>query len=284
MNFIWIFQAWIVFFGCYKWTTELSQKVIHETGLPISFGLSVNKTVSKIATGEGKPVGKIEVNRPMVKSFLNPLSIKKIPMLGDNTFQLLSRIGMRKIETLSEMPVEILQKLLGKNGKELWQKANGIDEKPVEPYSERKSISTEHTFDQDTIDVPKLRGIFVRMVEKLGFQLRKEQWLTSIIVVKIRYSNFDTETKQCKIAYTSCDHVLIEKVYSLFENLYQRRMRLRLIGLKFTGLVRGNYQINLFEDTTELISLYQAIDKMKLRFGEDAIKRCIGMNTDKNFL
>ena len=207
------------FFGCYKWTTELSQKVIHETGLPISFGLSVNKTVSKIATGEGKPVGKIEVNRPMVKSFLNPLSIKKIPMLGDNTFQLLSRIGIRKIETLSEMPVEILQKLLGKKGKELWQKANGIDEKPVEPYSERKSISTEHTFDQDTIDVPKLRGIFVRMVEKLGFQLRKEQWLTSIIVVKIRYSNFDTETKQCKIAYTSCDHVLIEKVYSLFENL-----------------------------------------------------------------
>jgi DNA polymerase-4 len=220
----------------------------------------------------------------MVKAFLNPLSIKKIPMLGDNTFQLLSRIGIRKIETLSEMPVEILQKLLGKNGKELWQKANGIDEKPVEPYSERKSISTEHTFDQDTIDVPKLRGIFVRMVEKLGFQLRKEQWLTSVIVVKIRYSNFDTETKQCKIAYTSCDHVLIEKVYSLFENLYQRRMRLRLIGLKFTGLVRGNYQINLFEDTTELISLYQAIDKMKLRFGEDAIKRCIGMNTDKNFL
>ena len=272
------------FFGCYKWTTELSQKVSHETGLPISFGLSVNKTVSKIATGEGKPVGKIEVNRPMVKSFLNPLSIKKIPMLGDNTFQLLSRIGIRKIETLSEMPVEILQKLLGKNGKELWQKANGIDEKPVEPYSERKSISTEHTFDQDTIDVPKLRGIFVRMVEKLGFQLRKEQWLTSVIVVKIRYSNFDTETKQCKIAYTSCDHVLIEKVYSLFENLYQRRMRLRLIGLKFTGLVRGNYQINLFEDTTELISLYQAIDKMKLRFGEDAIKRCIGMNSDKNFL
>jgi DNA polymerase IV len=266
------------FFGCYQWTTELSQKVHKETGLPISFGLSVNKTVSKIATGEGKPVGKIEVSKQMVRPFLNPLSIKKIPMLGDATFQLLSRIGIRKIETLSEMPVELLQKLLGKNGVDLWKKANGIDEKPVEPYTERKSISTEHTFDQDTIDVIRLRGIFVRMVEKLGFQLRKEQWLTSVIVVKIRYSNFDTETKQCKIVYTSCDHLLIEKVYSLFESLYQRRMRLRLVGIKFTGLVRGNYQINLFEDTTELISLYQAMDRMKNRFGEDAIKRCIGLN------
>lgn len=265
------------FFGCFKWTTELSQKVIKETGLPISFGLSVNKTVSKIATGEGKPVGKIEVNQQMVKPFLNPLSIKKIPMLGNQTFQLLSRVGIRKIETLSDMPVEMLQKLLGKNGKELWQKANGIDERPVEPYTERKSLSTEHTFDQDTIDIPKLRGIFVRMVEKLAFQLRQEQWLTSTIVVKIRYSNFDTETKQCRITYTSSDHVLIDNVYSLFENLYQRRMRLRLIGIKFTGLVRGNQQINLFEDTAELISLYQAMDKMKLRFGEDAIVRGIGV-------
>jgi DNA polymerase IV len=269
------------FFGCYKWTSELSQRVTHETGLPISFGLSINKTVSKMATSEGKPVGRIEVHEKGVQAFLNPLSIKKIPMLGDVTFQLLSRIGIRKIETLSAMPVELIQQLLGKNGRDLWKKANGIDENPVEPYTERKSISTEHTFDQDTIDLAKLRGIFVRMVEKLSFQLRKEQSLTSVVVVKIRYSNFDTETKQCKIAYTACDHVLIKKVQALFENLYQRRMRLRLIGIKLSGLVRGNYQIDLFEDTTELISLYQAMDRMKLRFGEDAIQRCIGMNGDK---
>lgn len=268
------------FFGCYKWTLELSNYVIKESGLPISFGLSVNKTVSKIATGEGKPVGKIEVPKIEVRPFLNPLSIKKIPMLGENTFQLLSRIGIRKIQTLSEMPVEMLQNLLGKNGKELWKKANGIDDRLVEPYSERKSISTEQTFDQDTIDITAMKALLIRMVEKLCYQLRKDQWLTSIIVVKIRYTNFDTETKQCRIIFTSCDHLIIEKVQMLFDSLYQRRMRLRLIGVKFAGLVRGNYQINLFEDTAEMISLYHALDKIKNRFGENAICRSIGLNSN----
>lgn len=264
------------FFGCYKWTTELATKITKESGLPISFALSVNKTVSKIGTGEAKPVGKLEINEAMVRPFLNPLSIQKIPMLGDVTFQLLSRIGIRTIQTLSEMPAEVLQQMIGKNGLEIWKKANGIDNSPVEPYSERKSISTENTLEKDTIDIPKLKALIIGMVEKLAFQLRSEQWLTSTVVVKIRYSNFDTETKQTKIAYTSCDHILIEKVQDLFDKVYNRRMRLRLIGIRFTGLVRGTYQIDMFDDTTEMVSLYQAIDRMKNRFGFEAVTRCSG--------
>lgn len=264
------------FFGCYKWTTELTTKIMKESGLPISFALSVNKTVSKIGTGEAKPVGKLEIKEEMVRSFLNPLSIQKIPMLGDVTFQLLSRIGIRTIQTLSEMPADVLQQMIGKNGIELWKKANGIDNSPVEPYSERKSISTEHTFEKDTIDIPKLKALIVGMVEKLAYQLRSEKWLTSTVVVKIRYSNFDTETKQCRIAYTSCDHILIDKVNDLFDKVYNRRMRLRLIGIRFTGLVHGTYQIDMFNDTTEMMSLYQAIDKMKNRFGFEAVMRCAG--------
>ena len=114
------------------------------------------------------------------------------------------------------------------------------------------------------------------MVEKLAFQLRTEGFLAATVVVKIRYNNFDTETKQLKISYTSFDHVLTQTAIELFEKLYTRRMRLRLIGIRFTGLVRGTYQINMFEDTTEMISLYQAIDKIKNRFGIDAISRCSG--------
>ncbi len=264
------------FFGCYKWTTELTAKIMKESGLPISFALSVNKTISKIGTGEAKPIGKLEIREDKVRSFLNPLSIQKIPMLGDVTFQLLSRIGIRTIQTLSEMPAEVLQQLIGKNGIELWKKANGIDHNPIEPYSERKSISTEHTFEKDTIDIPKLKALIIVMVEKLAFQLRSEEWLTSTVVVKIRYNNFDTETKQCKVAYTSCDHILIEKVTDLFDKVYNRRMRLRLIGIRFTNLVRGTYQIDMFDDTSKMVALYQAIDKMKNRFGYDAISRCGG--------
>ena len=270
------------FHGSYKWTDELAQSVIKETGLPISFSLSVNKTVSKIATGEGKPKGNLEIPEGNVQSFLNPLSIQKIPMVGNVTFQLLSRIGVRKIQTLSEMPPEVLQQMIGKNGLDIWKKANGIDHTPVEPYTERKSISTEHTFSQDTIDIIMLKSILIGMVEKLAFQLRSEQWLTSTITVKIRYANFDTETKQCKIAYTSADHILTKNVMELFEKVYQRRMRLRLIGIRFSGLVRGTYQIDLFEDTEEMLSLYAAMDKMKSRYGFDAVMRCAGASFKPN--
>jgi DNA polymerase IV len=266
------------FFGCFKWTGELGRLITRESGLDLSFGLSVNKTVSKIATGEARPHGSRQVPRQEVKPFLDPLSIKKIPALGDANFQLLSRIGIRTIQTLSEMPVEMLQELLGPAGAELWKKANGIDEKPVEPYQEKKSISAEQSFAQDTIDLQKIRSVLTALVEKLGFQARNEGWLCSTIVLKIRYNNQDTHTRQCRVPYTSQDHVIMRTVMDLFEKVYERRMRLRLVGVRLSGLVRGTYQVNLFEDTTEMISLYSAIDKMKKRFGDLAIQRGAGLN------
>ncbi len=267
------------FFGCYQWTTEIAEAVRKNTGLPISFALSTNKTVSKIGTGESKPIGKLEIPEQNIKPFLNPLSIKKIPMVGNVTFQLLSRLGVRNIQTLSETPIEVLHQLIGKNGQELWKKANGIDETPVVPYSERKSISKENTFSQDTIDITGIKSILSGMVEQLCFQLRQEKWLTSTVVVKIRYSNFDTETKQYRIPYTSSDHTLLRYALELFEKVYNRRMRIRLIGIKFTGLVHGCHQMNLFEDTEELISLYQTLDKIKMRFGSTSVGRASGLLT-----
>lgn len=264
------------FFGCYKWTGEIANTIVKNTGLPISFALSHNKTVSKIGTGEAKPLGKMEIRQNLVKPFLNPLSIRKIPMVGNVTFQLLSRIGIRTIETLSEMPKDVLQKLIGKNGNDLWQKANGIDLNPVRPYSERKSISSEHTFSADTIDIESIKSLITGMVEGLAFKLREEKWLTSVVVIKIRYSNFDTETKQFKIAYTSADHTLTKLALELFKKLYTRRMRLRLIGVKFTGLVHGHHQMNLFEDTEEMMNLYQTMDKIKNRFGENSVGKAMG--------
>ncbi|WP_010253293.1 DNA polymerase IV [Myroides injenensis] len=264
------------FFNTAKWTAELIDKIKKNSGLPLSYALSINKTVSKIGTGEAKPQGAIQIPQLEVQPFLNPLSIRKIPMLGEVTYTTLSRIGIRNIQTLSEMPVQVLQQILGKNGTDLWKKANGIDYSPVEPYRERKSISTEHTFDQDTIDIPLLKAILSGMIEKLAFQLRSENWLTSTLMVKIRYANFDTETKQTKLPYTSADHILTKLAYELFDKLYQRRMRLRLIGVQFSGLVRGSYQMNLFEDTQEMMALYQAMDKMKKKYGIDSVARCSG--------
>lgn len=269
------------FFGCYTWTKEIASAVTKETGLPISFALSTNKTVSKIGTGESKPVGRLEIKELEIKPFLNPLSVKKIPMVGDKTFQLLSRIGIRTIHTLSEMPVLVLQQMIGLNGKELWKKANGIDENPVIPYSERKSISTERTFTTDTMDMIELKRLISGMAEKLAYQLRQDKWLTSTVVIKIRYSNFDTETKQIRVTYTSADHTLSRVALELFNKVYTRRMRLRLVGLRFTDLVHGNHQMNLFEDTEEQMNLYQTMDQIKDRFGAGAVGRASGFDFGK---
>jgi len=264
------------FFGALKWSHELRQRIITETGLPISFGLSVNKTVSKIATGEAKPNGEKQVEVKDVKNFLNPLSINKIPMLGPKTYQLLRSMGVITIKTLSDIPPDMLKHVLGKNGMIIWKKANGIDHTPVHAYWEQKSISKERTYDKDTTNIKDLNRQLVTMVEKIAFELRKQEKLTACITVKIRYANFDTHSMQKRITYTSFDHIIIEIAQELFKRLYTRRMRIRLIGVRLSNLIHGSQQLNLFEDTPEQINLYLAMDRIRKLYGTDAIKRaCI---------
>jgi DNA polymerase IV len=265
------------FFGCYQFAGELRQNILKEIGLPISFGLSSSKTVSKVATGEAKPNNQIRIETGTEKPFLAPLSIRKIPMVGEKTHQLLVNLGIRKIQTLQEMPLDVMSKALGENGTSIWKKANAIDPSPVVPFQERKSISTERTFDQDTIDVHKLRGLLIAMTENLAFQLRKGEKLTSCVTVKLRYSDFQTETMQCRIPYTSADHILIPKILELFEKLYSRRVLIRLIGVRFSHLVSGGYQINLFDDNEEQISLYTAMDELRKKFGDRAVMKAAGI-------
>jgi DNA polymerase-4 len=265
------------FFGSYRYASELRKKIMKETGLPISFGLSVNKVVSKVATGEAKPNNQLKVDLGYEKPFLAPLSIKKIPMVGDKTYQTLRNLGLRKIQTIQEMPVDIMQRVLGANGRVIWKRANGVDHSQVIPFSERKSISTERTFDKDTIDVNKLRGILIAMTENLAYQLRRGEKLTACIAVKIRYSDFNTYSKQMRIPYTSADHILIPRILDLFKALYNRRLLVRLVGIRFSHLVSGNYQINLFEDTEEALNLYAAMDSIRERFGDKSVLRASGM-------
>lgn len=261
------------YFGCMQYATELRQTIIRETGLPISFGLSTNKTVSKVATGEAKPNNQIKIESGFEKPFLAPLSVRKIPMVGIKTYQMLCRLGLKKIHTIQQMPCELMEKTLGKNGRSIWKKANGIDHSLVEPYQERKSISTERTFNRDTIDVHKLKTLIAAMSENLAFQLRRGQKLTSCVSVKIRYSDFQTQTLQSKISYTSADHILISRSKELFEKLYNRRLLVRLIGVRYSGLVHGDYQINLFDDTAKTLALYQAMDKIRDRYGDRKVYR-----------
>ncbi len=265
------------FFGCLKMATELRQRVIKDSGLPISFGLSENKTVSKVATGLAKPNNQLQVPYGTEKSFLAPLSVRKIPMVGEKTHTKLISLGVRKIQTLQEMSVDLMERAFGQNGITIWKKANGIDHSPVVPYSERKSISTERTFDRDTIDVVKLKGIITAMAENLAFQLRRGEKLTACVTMKIRYSDFNTYTLQKKIPYTAADHVLIPMALELFDRLYNRRLLVRLIGVRFSHLVKGFHQINMFDDKEEQLNLYHAMDRIRDRYGDRSVMRVSGM-------
>lgn len=269
------------YFGAYKLATDLRQKIIKETGLPISFALSTSKTVAKIGTGQAKPNGQINIPEGKEKEFLAPLSVRKIPMVGAKLHETLEALGIKTIGDLQNSTIETLQRQIGEYGIVLWNKAQGIDSSAVEPYSERKSISTECTFEKDTTDILHMKRVLVSMTEKLAYQLRDEEKLTACATVKIRYSDFSTFSAQMKIPYSALDISLIPKVKELFDKLYKKGSFVRLIGVRFSHLIQGTYQFDLFNDMTEQIHLHEAMDKLRNKFGEGAIMRATGLGLNK---
>ncbi len=261
------------FFGCWKWARELRATIIRETGLPISLALSENKTVSKIATGEAKPCGEKQVPIGSEKNFLAPLSIKKIPMVGEKSYGTLRNMGISKIATLQNMDPFLMRKILGENGVLIWKKSLGKDDSPVVPFTQQKSMSKEHTFQQDTIDVDFLRRCILQMVDELAYDLRFQGRLTGCISLKIRYSNFDTHTKQLTLPFTNSDKMLSKKALELFDKIFERRMLIRLVGVRFSKLIAGGYQINLFDDDEQDLNLMAAMDKIRSRFGSDKVMK-----------
>lgn len=261
------------FHGLMKYAHELRETIMNELTLPISFGLSVNKTVAKMVTNECKPGGERKVEQLEVQPFLNPLSIRKIPGLGEKTFIKLSDMGIRKILTLSQIHPDQMNFLLGKSGLALLQKAKGVDNSPVIPYAEQKTIGTQCTFQADSIDIEMINNLLIAQVMDVAYQLREKKKLTACVTVTIRYANFETETKQAAIGYTSLDSVLIVTAKDLFKKMYNRRMLLRLVGVRLSNLVTGFEQIDMYSESQEQYSLVQALDKIRNRFGPNAVTR-----------
>ncbi len=175
------------------------------------------------------------------------------------------------------MPEELMEQTFGKHGKTIWLKASGVDPSHVVQYNERKSISTERTFEKDTIDIRRLKAILSAMAENLSYQLRRANKVTGCIAVKIRYADFQTKTLQKKLPYSAADHVIIPLILELFDKLYQRRVRIRLIGVRFSELVSGAHQMSLFDEDTKYANLYQALDKIRKRYGDRSVVRAMGL-------
>jgi len=261
------------FFGVSNYTRELRETIIRETGLPISCGLSANKLVSKMATNEAKPNGYLEVPPGRETAFLWPLTVDKIPMVGKQTQAQLFNMGIKTIEQLAHTPYETLEKTFGKWGTALWNKAHGISDSIVKQYSEQKSISHENTFNEDTTDLVFLNKELVRLTEQTAYDLRDEKKLTGCVTVKIKYADFEKTTRQEIIDYTALDDVLLTKVKSLFQKLYKKGEKIRLLGVRFSQLIPFTMQMNLFDDSQERLHLYQAIDGIKNQFGKNFVTK-----------
>jgi DNA polymerase-4 len=265
------------YYDSYQLATDLRQRITRETGLPISFGMASTKTVAKMATNHAKPNGQLLIEHGKEMEFMAPLPIRKIPMLGEKTCQKLYEYGIEKIGDLQRVELRFLEVVFGRAGQYIWEKARGIDFGEIVPHSERKSISTEHTFDADTADLKTLETILVSMTEELAFKLRKENKIAGCMAVKIRYNDFETHTLQEKISLTAAEHIMIPGIKNMLKKAWSKNKKVRLIGVKLSQLARGSYQINLFEDNEEQIKLYQAMDNINFKYGDKTVCRAAGM-------
>lgn len=267
------------FFGSFALAKELRELIKSETGLPISFGLSTNKTVAKIATGEAKPDGYLYIEGGKEKDFLAKLHITKIPGVGDKTYPKLKAMGIEMVKDIQDFDIIKLQEEFGEMGIALWNKANGIDNNPVVPYTDRKSISSENTFEKDITDAEYLETYVISLVEQLSFKLRKENFLTSCVAIKMRYSNFETFMQQTSFNATSSDNILIPKTKELLHKMFDEKRAVRLIGVRFSNLMHGQQQIDMFNDTEENINLYKALDAINKKYGNKTVHRAKTINT-----
>lgn len=264
------------YFQPYQWTIDLRQEIIDKTQLPISFALASNKMVAKIATDQAKPNGYLHIPYGKEKEYLAPLTVNKIPGVGEHTYENLKALGIFTIRDLSEQSPDMLEKRLGKYGIELWNKSQGIHHGEVTPYYEAKSISTENTFEENLTDVNQVMTELVHMTERVAYELRQDNKTAGCITVKIRYPDFETTSKQTTIPYTFYDDELIPKAKELFHKLWRKGQPVRLLGVRLSELTDEAVQTNLFTDTEKKNGLYKAIDDVKNRFGKYAITKATG--------
>jgi len=261
------------FFDPYQWTIDLRAEIIDKTQLPISFGLATNKMVAKIATDEAKPNGYLFVQPGMEKEFLAPLPVNKFSGVGEHTSLTLKAMGIHTIRDLSETPVAVLEKKIGKYGIDLWQKSQGLHFGEVHAYHAAKSISCENTFEENTADTTFLLSELVRMTDRVAYELRQDEKLTGCIAVKIRYPDFETTSRQTSIDYTLRDDELIPVAIDLFHKLYRKGKPVRLLGVRLSELTNHAVQASLFDDAEKKNNLYKAIDEVKNKFGKGLLQK-----------
>jgi len=266
-------------FGPPEETARLIQKrVAGELGLSISVGLATNKLVAKVASDFQKPGGFTVVPPGGEAEFLAPLPVERLPGVGPALLEQLRDRGVSTVGDLAQVPPHLLRLSFGEMGEELAHRARGQDLRRVTPYEEVKSISREHTFEDDVSDVGLLESTLVALTEDVCCRLRRQRLEARTVTVKIRYSDFVTHTCSHTLARPmDVDEVFFEQVLALFRQGRRRRYHLRLVGVGLSNLGPRAWQDDLFDQELPLLrELDLKMDLIREKYGKDAIRRGAG--------
>jgi len=269
-------------FGSKHRLAQLIRRRIEEgTGLTASLGVGPNKLVAKIASDMRKPRGLVIVEPQEVRAFLDPLPVERLWGVGERMQEALAAMGIHTIGELARADPEALRKRFGRTGQHLWHLAQGRDERPVTPPAEAKSIGHEHTFDSDTDDAELIASTLMWLCEKVARRLREAGRRGRTVTTKVRLADFTTLTRACTLEHGLDDAV--EIWHAARANLRRagaRGRKVRLVGVSVSGLeTTGARQTLLFEHRPKgperrekLRRLARTVDRIKERFGEDALR------------
>ncbi len=257
---------------------EIKNRIKKELGLTGSVGIAGNKFLAKLASDLDKPDGFVVITEENKQKILDPLAVSKIWGIGKVTDKSLREKGIRTIEQLRKTPPGILKSIFGNQTEDIIELAQGIDDRPVEPNREAKSMSAEETFAQDMIDKDFLLKVLFGQVEEVAQRLRAEGVEGKTITLKLRYKDFKTITRSHSFAApTNVTKILCEEAKKVFEEWYNSSAEeLRLLGFGVSGLAgEGGGQGLLFSDPKEKNQkkIDQVYDEIKKKYGDDSLKR-----------
>jgi DNA polymerase-4 len=261
--------------GALEIALRVKRRIRELTGLTASVGVAPNKLVAKIASELEKPDGLVVVSAPRVRAVLDPLSVRKLPGLGRKTGEKVEAAGIRTLGELRSAPDAVLWPLFGRYSAWMRERASGIDERPVQPDLEEKSISAEDTFATDIAEVRSLQHQLARLADLAATRLRARGLMAGCVGVKIRRGDFTTFTRQRAVAPPTCEGRAVAGVSA---ELLARWLaanpgaKLRLLGVVLTELTPAS-QLGLFEEARPQSRLDAALDEARARFGSRALRR-----------
>jgi DNA polymerase IV len=263
---------------------KLLRTITRMTGLPCSGGLAATRLVAKVASDQAKPRGLVWVVPGQEERFLAPLPIRKIPGIGAATERALKAMGIETVAQIAAQPQDKLEKVFGQWGTALSRKARGGDSFEFIIDAEPKSISHNHTFGEDTLDVPLLHSMLSHLCQKACKRLRESGMTARTLTLTIRYAGFDTYTRSKTFTQpTRLDSDIFAVIEELFRAHRDPRCRVRLLGVALSGLTHGGEQLDLLEAErrSRLERLTKAADLLRDRFGFNKIQFGGSLSSEK---